>query len=191
MSDATPFEERGDLELLFADLGQELDRLGATAEIIVVGGSWLLWHAERSATRDVDSARRLEPELTEAARRVAARHAVGDDWLNDGAAAFWPANADQLGDCTTAYEAGGLVVKMAPAGAVFVMKLYRATPQDHQDMVTLWPRCGFTSPQEAADAFERAYPQAPDDEFLVDYIREIAREATTGGDGPEAGGPPS
>ncbi|MCB0963107.1 MAG: hypothetical protein KDA98_07365 [Acidimicrobiales bacterium] len=179
MSDATPFGDRGDLEALFADLGQELGRLGATAEIIVVGGSWLLWHADRAATRDVDSARRLEPELTEAARRVAARHAVDEGWLDDGAAAFWPANADLLGDCTIAYEAGGLVVKMAPASVVFVMKLYRATPQDHEDMVTLWPSCEFTSPEDAAAAFEHAYPHAPDDEFLANYIGEIAQEATT------------
>lgn len=53
------------------------------------------------------------------------------------------------------------------------MKLYRALPQDYEDMVLLWPNCGFADPTDAADAFWRAYPHAPDDEFLTDYIEGI------------------
>lgn len=93
-------------------------------------------------------------------------------------------SATPFGDTTVAHEGGALTVKMPPAGVVFVMKLYRASPQDHEDMVTLWPISGFNSPDDAADAFERAYPHAPDDEFLASYIAEIAREATAADDRP-------
>ena len=176
MSAGTPFEDRDDLDALFADLGRELDEAGAAAEIVMVGGSWLLWHTQRTATRDVDSAKRLDANVVDAARQIAARRDLADDWLNDRASAFWPADAD-FADCTVAHESAGLVVKVPPACVVFVMKLYRASPQDYEDMVLLWPDCGFTDPAEAADAFWRAYPHAPDDEFLADYIHGIAAEA--------------
>lgn len=176
MSSAAPLGNRDDLEALFAELGAELDALDATGEIVMVGGSWLLWHTQRAATYDVDSATRLDDALTVAASRVSARHDLGEDWLNDRAAMFWPADAD-YGACTTAHVTGGLTVKVPPARAIFVMKLYRAHPQDYEDMVSLWPDCGFAGPGAAAAAFRRAYPHAPDDEFLADYIAGIAHEA--------------
>lgn len=52
--------DRGELEALFAELAAELARLETTAEIVMVGGAWMLWHAQRAATRDVDSARRFD-----------------------------------------------------------------------------------------------------------------------------------
>ena len=40
----------------------------------MVGGAWMLWRSQRAATRDVDSARRITVDLTEAVRRVGTRH---------------------------------------------------------------------------------------------------------------------
>ena len=57
------------------------------------------------------------------------------------------------------------------------MKLYRADPQDREDLVTLWPLCSFATPDDAAHAFRRAYPHAPEDEHLPDYIAEVGRDA--------------
>jgi hypothetical protein len=70
---------------------------------------------------------------------------------------YRPADANYE-HCSTAHVTGGLTVKLPPARIVFVMKLYRAHPQDHEDMVSLWPHCGFADPASAADAFRRAYP---------------------------------
>ena len=175
MNSAAPLENREVLEALFDELGRELTDLGGTSEIVMVGGSWLLWHTQRAATHDVDSARRLDDTLTVAARRVSFRHDLEEDWVNDNAAMFWPADAD-YDDCSVAHATGGLTVKVPPARVIFVMKLYRAHPQDYEDMVLLWPHCGFADPASAADAFRQAYPQAPDDEFLPDYIAGIANQ---------------
>src|SRR5713101_5626284 len=41
--------ERGELESLF----DELARLGTSVEVVMVGGAWMLWHAQRASTRDV------------------------------------------------------------------------------------------------------------------------------------------
>lgn len=111
-----------------------------------------------------------------AVRRLSARHALDADWLNDRATPYWPADADYE-DCTTAHVAGGLTVRVPSARVIFLMKLYRAHPQDYEDMVLLWPHCDFDGPTAASAAFRRAYPHAPDDEFLPDYIEGITREA--------------
>lgn len=85
--------DRGDLESLFDELAAELRRVGVAAEVVMVGGAWLLWHAQRRATRDVDSARRLDAQLAEAIDAVGKRHDLRRGWLNDAAAAFWPAGS--------------------------------------------------------------------------------------------------
>jgi hypothetical protein len=95
--------DRAQLESLFGDPAAELDRLGTSAEIVMVGGSWLLWHAHRSSTRDVDTARRIASEVVEAVDRVGARHDLSSVWLNDDAAGYRPAGASQR-DCEVVYE---------------------------------------------------------------------------------------
>ena len=176
MSSSDPIGFRGDLELLFDELAEELGPSGAPVDVVMVGGGWLLWHASRATTRDVDSARPLTPEVVRAVQRVASRHDLADDWLNDRAAAFWPADAS-TDDCQLVYEMERLTVRTPPPEVVFVMKLYRAFPQDFEDMVTLWPRCTFTDGLSAAAAFRAAFPHAPEDEHLAGYIDGIARIA--------------
>jgi hypothetical protein len=168
--------DRDQLEALFDELTEELARLGIATEVVMVGGSWMLWHGRRASTWDVDSARRLGANVTEAVRRVADRHDLGRGWLNDAAAAFWPSGAG-YDDCTIVYESATLVVRTPAPEVVFVMKLYRADPQDREDLVSLWPLCDFGGPAEAAEAFRRAYPHAPDDDHLAEYIAEVARDA--------------
>ncbi len=168
--------ERSELESLFEELAEEFTRLGTTAEVVMVGGSWMLWHSQRASTRDVDSARRFETDLSEAANRVGSRHDLRPGWLNDAAAAFWPAGAS-YDDCAIAYEHEALVVRTPSAEIIFVMKLYRADPQDREDLITLWPLCSFTDPDNAVAAFRSAYPHAPEDEYLASYIAQVAHDA--------------
>jgi hypothetical protein len=167
---------RSELESLLDELATELERLGASTEIVMVGGSWMLWHARRAATRDVDSARHLATEVGEAIKRIGARRGLSADWLNDKASPYWPAGAS-FEDCDVAFRRASVVVRTPGPDVIFVMKLYRADPQDREDMITLWPLCTFRSPADAARAFRRSYPHAPEDEHLTDYIGEVARDA--------------
>jgi hypothetical protein len=176
VSTSEPIGLRADLELLFEELADELGPSGGTVDVVMVGGGWLLWHAARAATRDVDSARRLAPDVATAVQAVAARHDLAEDWLNDRAAGFWPTDAS-MDDCAAVYERGRLIVRTPPPEVVFVMKLYRAFPQDYEDLISLWPRCAFESPAAAARAFHAAFPHAPDDEYLAGYVHEIALAA--------------
>lgn len=63
--------DRRELEVLFEELAEELARLSSSTEVVMVGGSWMLWHAHRASTRDVDSARRFQERLPARSRRQA------------------------------------------------------------------------------------------------------------------------
>jgi hypothetical protein len=65
---------------------------------------------------------------------------------------------------------------------VFLMKLYAARDRDLDDLRALWPLAGFGSPQQAAEQFWQAYPHAPDDPYLANFIAGIA-DTTQPGDG--------
>ncbi len=169
-------EDRSELEALFDELAHELAMLGISAQVVMVGGAWMLWHSQRVSTRDVDSARTLDPELDSAIRKVAERHDLSNRWLNDTAAGFWPSNASYE-DCEVVYQHPSLEVRAPDPEVIFVMKLYRADPQDREDLVSLWPVCRFGDPEAAVAAFRNAYPHAPEDEHLADYIADVARDA--------------
>jgi len=170
------FTGRAELESLLSELATELARRGVDAEIVMVGGSWMLWHSKRAATRDVDSARRLEADLSTAIEAIGTRHDLQVGWLNDSAAAFWPAGMS-FDSCEVVFQQDGLTVRTPPAAVIFTMKLYRSDPQDREDMILLWPMCGYRTPGEAVDAFWAAYPHAPEDAYLEDYVAAIASEA--------------
>ena len=137
----------------------------------------MLWHGQTVSTRDVDSARRFDTDLSEAIKRVGTRHNLAEDWLNDSAASFWPSGAS-YDECEIVRQHSALIVRTPHPQIIFVMKLYRADPQDREDLILLWPLCGFASPAAAAQAFRPAYPQAPEDEYLESYIAEVARDGS-------------
>lgn len=163
-------------EVMREYLGEVADRLGDDGPkhvLIVVGGALLAMHDLRDTTRDIDSISPLEQELRDAIAEVAERHDLRIDWLNDRARGFTPATF-RVDECGLLFERGRLTVLGAPLDQVFVMKLYRNEPQDFEDMVRIWPLCGFASPQAAVDAFFEAYPHAPADEHLIALVSQIA-----------------
>lgn len=164
---------RDDLEALFNELSAELERLGLTAEIVMVGGAWMLWHTQRAATRDVDSARKLPGQIDTAIKTIAERHDLGAHWLNDHSTSFWPATANYA-DCEIGFETATLRVLVPPANVMFLMKLDRSLPQDIEDMRQLWPMCSFASAEQAAAEYAAAYPLA-DDPFMASHIETIIR----------------
>lgn len=164
-------QNRDDLEALFNELSAELERLGLTAEIVMVGGAWMLWHTQRVATRDVDSARKLPGQIDAAIKTIAERHDLEEHWLNDHSTAFWPATADYA-DCAIGYETATLKVLVPPPNVMFLMKLDRSYPQDIEDMRQLWPMCDFESVEAVAEAYAEAYPLS-NDPYMASHIETI------------------
>jgi transcriptional regulator with XRE-family HTH domain len=134
------------------------------------------WRGLRASTEDVDSATRFDDELRRAVEQVVAAHDLPASWLNDNAAMFLPATFER-NDCDVLIDHPRLLVLGAPLKVVFAMKMYRADPNDQADMVTIWPQTGFRSAQEVADAFFAAYPHAPNDPHLDQFVIEVASRA--------------
>lgn len=88
---------------------------------------------------------------------MAAERDLRPDWLNDRAAAFVSAGLI-VADCEVLFEHTRLI--------------------DHDDMVAIWPRCSFPSPQAAVAAFHAAYPHEEHDPHLVNEVARIAAAAS-------------
>lgn len=167
----------GDIIDHLIEVAEVLGPDGAEHVLVLVGGALLAVHGLRESTRDVDSVRRLDDELTQAVAIVAERHNLAPRWLNSSAAAFLPHTFDET-ECEVILSHRRLRVLGAPFAQVFIMKLYAARAQDHDDMIQLWPLTGFETPEQAENMFWIAYPHAPEDEYLITFIRDIAHGAT-------------
>ena len=122
---------------------------GPRHTIVVVGGSLLALRGLRQSTLDVDTVARIEAELADAVAVVARLHDLAPTWLNDASAPFRPQTFVQT-DCEVLLDRPRLLVLGAPLRQVFMMKLFaaRVRTRDYDDLVALWPECGFDSAEE-------------------------------------------
>jgi hypothetical protein len=157
------------------EVAEVLSPAGPRHTILVVGGALLAWHGLRDTTADVDSLLRLEEELQAAVGIVAARHGLAPAWVNDSAAGFFPQTLKES-DCDVILDSPRLLVLGSPLRHVFLMKLFAARDRDQDDLVAMWPRLGLTAETVVAQYWE-AYPSAPEDEYLIDWVRGIAARA--------------
>src|SRR5450756_1663385 len=78
------------IEKYLREVGAELEKRGLVGELLIVGGAFMaLVLRARKTTKDVDAVVASDPKpMREAVARVAQRHALPADWLNDAAKAF-------------------------------------------------------------------------------------------------------
>lgn len=164
------------IRALVGEVGDRLAPAGPQHVVVIVGGSLLAWHDLRDSTEDVDRIQRFGDELRVVIASVAMEHDLAPDWLNANAAMFTPASFDRR-MCTALLDRPRLLVLGARIRDVFIIKLYRAAPNDVADMIVMWPHTGFASAREVVEAFYEAYPLAPDDEFLDEFVIGIAARA--------------
>ena len=172
----------GKAEILthIAEIADELAARDLSCSLVVVGGSYMALQDLRESTADVDSVTVLTAELKDIVRQVGERHGLRATWLNDSAAIFAPAGLE-LEACERLYEHSHLTILGPPPDEVFLMKLLAGRAPDHDDMVALWPRCGFSDAQAAVDAYYLAYPFEERDPHLAAYVQQIADLAVVGG----------
>jgi hypothetical protein len=83
------------IRALFVALSEELATDDVIGEVYLVGGAVMcLVFEARLSTRDVDAIMRPTRQLRRASARVAAKHGVAEDWLNDAVKGFLSPKAE-------------------------------------------------------------------------------------------------
>ncbi len=167
---------------LLAELDDELslEGLSEACRIAIVGGAAIALHVPNRVTADVDVVSEGMPmALRRAAERVAARHRLREDWVNDGAKAKTvsvPAEPEVV------FEGSSLVVEAASPRYLLAMKLTTARLLDKPDCVMLAQRLGIDNSDELLDLIEEALPQGTLRTVTMQHFaEEVAQEATSRG----------
>ena len=175
----------GRIKLLFRALDKELRRKGVVGEVGICGGAVMcLVFQARRATKDVDAIFAPTQEIRTAAKAVAARLGAPEDWLNDGAKAFFhvdPPREDVL-------ALPNLRVWAPTAKYMLAMKCISARFDSHdlEDTRFLIGYLRLQTPREVFDIIQAYYPQRlipPKTQFLIEeLLPEQALRQPAGGD---------
>ena len=126
--------DRSRIMKLFGELSEELERQGLRGHVYLVGGAALVaGYGRKRSTHDVDAKIVYEKQgVTEAARRLAEKHDLPANWLNENATLFIPHKEDS--QAATVFNRPGLVVTGASAKHLLAMKIDAGRPEDIDDI---------------------------------------------------------
>jgi hypothetical protein len=163
---------RAEINRLLAELDAELVKRGARADLFLVGGAALaLAYDARRTTRDLDAAFYPTDVVRSAARVIAERHGLSDDWLNDAVKGFLP-GPDPAAERYFAGEA--LSVDIASPRFLLAMKLFASRVEtDADDIALLYRILGFTTVDEGLGLLEDSYPGRPIEAKVQCLLQEI------------------
>ena len=157
---------------LFRALDEELCRKGVVGEVGICGGAVMcLVFQARRATKDVDAVFAPTQEIRNAAKAVAARLGLPEDWLNDAAKAFFhvdPPREDVI-------ELPNLRVWAPTARYMLAMKCISARFDSHdlEDTRFLIAYLQLRTPAEVFEIIQAYYPQRlipPKTQFVIEEL---------------------
>lgn len=163
---------------LLEDVDSELPA-GTHIEIVVVGGAVMVLKRTYRFTYDVDSITVIPPLLAAAAERVADRHGLSSDWLDDLATTIKPRNPPS--SITTLYDGNRLKVRCPDSSYLLAMKVVAGRDQDIEDSVVLMEEVGVRSTPEILELVREAYgtdePVRGVRSHAVRAVEELARRS--------------
>lgn len=168
------------------EIGEELKRHDATAEMYIGGGAAIAVRhgpGARELTDDVDGAFRKNPVVLEVAARIAAREGLQADWVNDKFTGFIP-GAQEDTDATT-HQLAALTVRFASDRFLLAMKMQAGRAKDVADTRLLIRRLGLHRASDIAELTcdlygDAAVPAVRYDDMrfhalrMLDGIRSVA-----------------
>lgn len=143
---------------LFHALEAELRTRGVVGEVGLCRGAVMcLVFEARQATKDVDAVFQPAAAIREAAREVAARLGVAEDWLNDAAKGFFHADPPRQ----PVLDLPNLRVWAPTADYMLAMKCVAARFDSHDldDVKFLINHLGLASPEDVFAVIEMYYPR--------------------------------
>ncbi|AWB94715.1 hypothetical protein DCE93_02780 [Agromyces badenianii] len=152
--------DRDGLEQGLRQLIPKLRTRGGRSGLRIVGGAALaLRYFDRESTVDIDAHPIGDAkQVLAAGRAVSLENGWPDDWLNDLAAGFIPEYGATRVEWETIYDDGEVVIQVASAEAMLVMKLRANRPgRDDTDIAKLMALCGIASVSEAEELYESYY----------------------------------
>ncbi len=166
---------------LFVELDAELaaENLSSPCRIVIVGGAAIALRVPGRVTGDVDVVSEgLPPALRLAAERVASRHNLRPDWINDAAKMK---TVSISADSEPVFEGARLIVESASPRYILAMKLVSARPVDKPDCVALVKELGIDTTDALLDLIEAAVPWGPRRTVTTRYFaEEVLAEAIEG-----------
>jgi hypothetical protein len=180
--------DRAAIRDLLADLDAELAHRGTRADLFLVGGAAIaLAYDARRATRDLDAVFQPTGTVRDAARAVAERHHLAEDWLNDAVKGFLPGPDP---DARPYYAGEALNVDVASPRFLLAMKMFSSRVEtDADDIAFLYRQVGFTTVQEGLDLVATSYgkrPVAAKVKFLLEEIVASLRDDQQPDGGPRS-----
>lgn len=160
------------IKQLFQALDGELRKKGVLGEIGICGGAVMcLVFKARAATKNVDAVFAPTGEIRDAAKAIASRMGIPDDWLNDAAKAFFhvdPPREDVL-------DLPNLRVWSPTARYMLAMKCVSARFDSHDldDTKFLIDYLNLRTPAEVFDIIQTYYPQGlipAKTQFLIEEV---------------------
>src|SRR6185312_7720091 len=163
-----------EIEKYLRMLGQELQERQVTGEILLVGGAVMLLKVQnREVTKDIDAY--FNPGqanlIRDAARVIAEREGLAEDWINEGVKGFFytQPQTEQWA------EYPGLRVYIPSLDYVFAMKVVAGRPQDIEDIKALAHELELSNPQDALAMVKEYIPEqllVPRIEYIIEEIFE-------------------
>jgi hypothetical protein len=163
--------EREEIVAYLEELNTELARMDVVGELCLYGGAVMcVVYQARPSTKDVDAIFQPTSQMRQAAARVAERHDLRPDWLNDAVKGFVVQHAQRV-----LFDLTNLKVYVPEPDYLLAMKTLAARVEgtDPEDVRFLINLLDLRSADEVFAVLERYYPRQrikPATQFFVEEI---------------------
>ena len=146
---------------LFSEIDEELKLIDIQADLFMIGGAAMtVIYDARPSTQDVDGIFQPSQPLRLIIKKIAARHGLDEDWMNDAAKGAISHIKDE--QPTVVYDGANFSVSSPSAQYLLATKILASRRgRDHADIELLIHQCGFTTIDECLDVVDKYFPNRP------------------------------
>ena len=165
--------DTAEIKQYLEELNDELRAADVKGEICLYGGAVMcLVYDARPSTKDVDAVFKPTREMRQAIERIAARHGLRGDWLNDAVKGYVVPHQQRI-----LFDLPHLKVFVPEPDYLLAMKALaaRADAPDRSDINLLINILGITTAEEVFSVLEKYYPHQqikPATEYFVEELFE-------------------